>query len=1272
MLITNYRKYLPILFLIIVVFAVIGTNFTPGTWLTGWDNLHPEFNFKLNIYRSIHAVWQEYQGLGLLGGMAHASDLPRQIFLWIMSFVLPASLIRYFYHFLMLLVGTLGVYKLTGFILKDKKDIFLINQIGLISGIFYLLNIGTAQYFYAPFEPFSTFWGFFPWEILVLLRYLEKPSRKNLIYLAIVNILSVPQAYVQTIFIVYMLCVCIILSINLIKHYSGKVLKKVLLILFTIIFINAFWLLPNIYFSLTHIYSTQVSMNNRMNNERFYEMNKKRGNIWDFIFLKGFNLDSQIESLSSGQEVYLMKTWRDYSSKPHYILIGCLIFITILVGLFKNQKYKSYLIGIFTLSVLTLLNDVPIISNINNIIRSFPLIGQMIRNPFTKFIVPAILVFSIGFGLGILYVYEYLDRGKTKYLNVLFFSLCVIVVIIYGFPVFQGQLISPKMRINIPVSYFQLFDFFRDKDKSGRIMNLPQDSFWGWGSYRWGSIGSGFLWYGIEQPILDRAFDVWNEHLEGYYWELIYALRKRDQKLFNQILDKYDVNYIIYDKSYNPSDINDIKSLYLQEELLINNNSIKKAGEFGSISIYQKINKSSNNDINLVGDIQSTIKGEKYSYIDLLYSKTGNYFEKLSNKSADIIFPFESLFTGRFQDENKFTVENQTNNIIFENNIPAGNYLLNYNPINLIETEIPVSIYAKKESGKIKFLFQIQDPKIFINEKEIDSRQLFEEYVITDSLNQENAGFFMSINNHDYLDVQTINNNYSFIGSSILMNNNLPNIISIYSKINSKTELLSVGDFLKAQDCSVEGKEKPREFDNGNNELTIRSKSTSTCTPYSKNIFQSDLNSLYEVYFQYKSKDDELPRYCLHSDLMNLCLNDRDKTKVSFSNEYRRYVDYFEANTGVYDIRSYSFILESGINKEKEIKYKDIQIKSFPFISSFILDSSSFKSDGNRQVNIRSDKDLRIKVAFPKVNNNYFINNLLQNNIYRRDPTIYNKLPGDYFIKEKIENNQKSLILYSKNYTLNYLFEQNHLPADMGYLIVAETKNINGFPLTIKIDTLKNKNTLLYTLLPKAGNYISNKFILPPTYPFDEGLKVQFTNDSLNSNPSVNEIRQLNIFPIPYRFLTSLKIEKDVNYQSSTTNYQPFSVSHPNPSLYKVEMNNETIKQLNNGSLILSQSFDSGWHAYSIKNQQLSIIDTLFPFWTGKELKDHVLVNNWENGWNLDNLTMEQFNNGTIIIVYLPQYLEYIGFVLFGAAILIVLFYPDTKFTTDHQSPTIN
>lgn len=176
--------------IIFVVFMLAAANFSPNLWLTGWDNLHPEFAFDVNIQRSFFAVWQEYQGLGLLGGMAHAADLPRQLLLLPLSIIFPANLLRQIYFFLMLAVGSLGLY----FLLVNKFLSSLQNNrrelVGFLGSIFYLLNLGTLQTFYAPFESFVTQYGLLPWLFLTAFTYINQPTRKNLLFLIIVNFLQ--------------------------------------------------------------------------------------------------------------------------------------------------------------------------------------------------------------------------------------------------------------------------------------------------------------------------------------------------------------------------------------------------------------------------------------------------------------------------------------------------------------------------------------------------------------------------------------------------------------------------------------------------------------------------------------------------------------------------------------------------------------------------------------------------------------------------------------------------------------------------------------------------------------------------------------------------------------------------------------------------------------------------------------------------------------------------------------------------------------------------
>lgn len=156
--ISLFKKVWPQLFLFILVTLLLYLNFTPGTYLIGWDNLQVELDLGINLERAFNVSWQEYQGLGLLGGMGHGADLLRQILLWPFSLILKQNFLRYFWNYLALLSGVWGAFTLFTYLLKNNKQAQLLACLG---ACFYLLNIGTVQNFYVTFEPFAAFFAFF-------------------------------------------------------------------------------------------------------------------------------------------------------------------------------------------------------------------------------------------------------------------------------------------------------------------------------------------------------------------------------------------------------------------------------------------------------------------------------------------------------------------------------------------------------------------------------------------------------------------------------------------------------------------------------------------------------------------------------------------------------------------------------------------------------------------------------------------------------------------------------------------------------------------------------------------------------------------------------------------------------------------------------------------------------------------------------------------------------------------------------------------------------
>jgi len=539
------KKNFPIFIIFFIVLLLAIKNIAPGTWLSGWDNLHSEFNFPLNIKRSVFAAWQEYQGLGLLGGMGHASDLPRQIFLGIASLILPTHFLRYFYHFLMLFLGPLGVYfLLKGFILRNFEEK---EKASLIGAIFYLFNLATLQLFYVPFESSSTHFAFLPWLFLASLRYLDRGDKKSLLFLVLINILAIPQGYVGTFFLVYMMSLSLVFLFYFLQN--KQVLKKILIIYLIIFCLNAFWLLPNLYFVATNSDVNLSAKINQMATENNYLKNRKYGNLANVAILKGFWFDN-VEVDEIGNMSYQMGDWVSHLEKPFILSLGYLIFVLSLVGIIfsfrRGIKEGIIFFPLLLFSFLFLANDTPIFSFFVNLFYKIPLFYQVFRFPYTKF---AILT---AFLLAIYYSIAYFSLSalvKKQILKIITLAVFLLLPIIFLYPALEGKLFYFKNRARIPDDYHQVIEFFKNQEKNTRIANLPQPIFWGWTFYRWNYSGSGFLWYGIEQPILDRAFDPWSDKNENYYWEISYALYSQNQELFKKVLEKYQINWLLVDEN---------------------------------------------------------------------------------------------------------------------------------------------------------------------------------------------------------------------------------------------------------------------------------------------------------------------------------------------------------------------------------------------------------------------------------------------------------------------------------------------------------------------------------------------------------------------------------------------------------------------------------------------------------------------------------------------------------------------------------------------------
>lgn len=660
--------------LLTVIIAAV--NYQIGTILTGGDNLHPEFNPLLNIKRSFFAVWQDYQGLGLLGGMGHAADLIRQIAVLILGFLTPLENIRYLMTFSYLFIGVFGAYFLIKKILKPLGASGLFPFAG---ALFYLLNLATVQAFYTPFEVFSSYFALLPWLFLTTLLYFQNPNTKNVLFLFIILFLATPGAYVPTLFLVFILSTIILIPFLLPTFSLRNNLWRVGKFYLLVFIVNAFWLLPFLHFALTSGTTVLDAKINQMSSDTNFLKNREFGTVFDTALLRGFWFNNTDFNLNR-ESIFLMQPWREHLANPAVLGIGYLLFAIVAVGVLwtsKERRLKPALgfLGIFIFSFTMLTTATPPFSWIDSLFRQIPFFAEAFRFSFTKFSILANLAYSVFFTLGLIYILGIIKRfipAPEKFLTLGLALASATLLFIFTFPIFQGHLFYEKTRLKFPTEYLELFEFFKKQNPNTRIANFPQHTFWSWNFYEWGYSGSGFLWYGVEQPILDRAFDPWSRQNENYYWEISYALYSKKQELFKKILEKYQVNWILVDGNViNPPSS---KALFFDEleEMLTASDKFRLAATFGKLKVYRVgLDTPVNNFVYLAQNLPVIEPTYKWNNYDAAFAENNHYISfiqdtKYKIQNTPAIYPFRSLFTGKTQNELEFKVKETENSFIFE------------------------------------------------------------------------------------------------------------------------------------------------------------------------------------------------------------------------------------------------------------------------------------------------------------------------------------------------------------------------------------------------------------------------------------------------------------------------------------------------------------------------------------------------------------------------------------------------------------------------------
>lgn len=712
------KKYIFEILIFLLVVGIFITNYVPGTYLIGWDSLQTELYPWLAVKRAFFSVWQEYQSFGLPSGMAHAADLIRALFIFLISFVLKQNLIRYIFHHLMLFIGGVGalsLFRYLGFRSKNSTFAFL-------GAVFYILNLGTVQMFALPFEPFSLFFALLPWLILVFFLYLGEKTRtkKILNKFLLVNLFATSAFYQQTLFIVYLI-VLVLLFLGLVvtntfekdRSYIPTYIKNFITSMLLIFVVNSFWLLPQFYIFKSSAGITSQSKINQLATDTVMNKNIEKGRIQYLARFENFYYD-----LKDTNQDFLFSSWKDHFETKIFYWLSFAPFIIVTFGFaLGKKKYDIPIAAVFIFTFIIFMSGTPPFSAVWKTIRELSIIGQIFRSPFTKFVFPFVLVSSYLFATGLNEIsFRFPLKGKFKrYSPTLSLFAGFSIVALLNLPVFSGNYFLPQMKVKLPEQYIEVTKFFKVADKNKRIALIPDYTFWGWYQNSWGYDGSGFLWYGVEQPIVSRTFDVWSKESEGYFWEMKRAVEARDSKQFKDVLNKYNIDYLVVDKTARSITSADL-DIQLERVLNIIEDTpdITLIKNIHDIDIYSVTHSYTvNNFTYLTSNLINAYPEYRLTDLDSIYSLHGDYILSKDSLPA-VIFPFVDFTMHKQESARSWEIKEEESHFIISRKIFGPN-LSNYSYVdnnrtlkvevfdgkNIRYLDIPVNVYLADDEIKI-------------------------------------------------------------------------------------------------------------------------------------------------------------------------------------------------------------------------------------------------------------------------------------------------------------------------------------------------------------------------------------------------------------------------------------------------------------------------------------------------------------------------------------------------------------------------------------------
>ncbi|HZQ30098.1 MAG TPA: hypothetical protein VFA93_03410, partial [Patescibacteria group bacterium] len=658
----------------------------------------------------------------------------------------------------------------------------------------------------------------------------------------------------------------------------------------------------------------------------------------------------------------------------------------------------------------------------------------------------------------------------------------------------------------------------------------------------------------------------------------------------------------------------DQKVLYLPEiqSLIESDPEIQKAAQFGqNLSVYKLASKYPAYIINSAKNITPILSA---SYQDQAFQEYGAY-QTSQNYPSDSFFPFRNLIDNQnriLTDKVKITQEG----ILLKTDskrtleLPKFEDLENNFAVDLVVQRQPgnslqISLVPKFPKSDIPFQTSVQLP---IDEK----------------------NFLLSINNSNNFILNNLSENTPLFLGTVFLNTNSQNTISLYLDHNDQ-EVRPDFSTLGFDLVSCGKNQNTFGITPHQSGFTLFRKGSNICLYIPlQNLFQRPQSDEFILQTSFQTQSSSW-NFCL-ADLNGSCVNSSQKSVYSAPLTSNTQNFFFNVKTDQMQNLRLKFESIGNLDKPSTVNFDNLtfSLKTPLSSTSFGKDLLSLSLDS-----LKSLKDNNILIPFSGYEN------------LSQDITKSQRTAGDCQNAPGLVSNPTKEIVRSQ--TQNYIryksadgsfcdhFSYSNLPSNQGYLIVLRSRNIEGLPLRLCVTNPVSKRCDIYAHLTRSSEFTNDIFLLPPMGGDGSGFDININNYAIKNIPAVNDLSSIYIVPFPYNWLQRIETGTDKSRSQTKT---VASVKN-NKSSYVLD-----VKDAKAGNtLVLSQAFEKGWHAYYIGNTFSEIAPDIF----GTPLKNHVLVDGWANGFVID----KNIKEAKIAIIFLPQYLEYIGFIVLIAGVVV-------------------